>query len=257
MAEIELEDVILDFPVYGAAHTRSLKTELVRVATGGFIKRSRKDLFEIRALNHINLKITHGTKLGLIGHNGAGKSSFLRLISGIFIPSFGNIRIEGKVTSLLDVMFGLYEDLNGYENILLRGILSGLHPKEIKKKKEEIVQNSGLGDYIHMPIRTFSTGMKVRLGFCVNTCFDPKILVMDEIVGAIDASFKETAEKKLEDLISSSEIFIIASHNLSWIKDNCNKLLWLDGGHSRFYGSVKEGIKLYLDSISSSVKTCS
>lgn len=229
-----------------------MKTELVRVATGGLIKRSRKDLFEIRALNRISLKISHGTKLGLIGHNGAGKSSFLRLVSGIFVPSFGKIRVEGKVTSLLDVMFGLYEDLNGYENILLRGTLFGLSPKEIKKKKEEIVKNSGLGDYIHMPIRTFSTGMKVRLGFCVNTCFDPQILIMDEIVGAVDASFKEEAQKKLEELISSSEIFIIASHNLDWIKDNCNQLLWLDAGCARFYGCVKEGIQLYLESISAS-----
>ena len=251
MAEIELEDVILDFPVYGAAHTRSLKTELVRVATGGLIKRSRKDLFEIRALNRISLKITHGTKLGLIGHNGAGKSSFLRLISGIFVPTFGNMRIQGKITSLLDVMFGLYEDLNGYENILLRGTLFGLHPKDIKKKKEEIVKNSGLGAYIHMPIRTFSTGMKVRLGFCINVCFHPQILIMDEIVGAVDASFKEEAQKKLESLISSSEIFVIASHNLDWIKDNCNKLLWLDAGSARFYGDVEEGIQLYLEAVAS------
>lgn len=249
MAEVVLDDVVLDFPVYGASYTRSLRKELVRVATGGLIKRNPKDLFEIRALNQLNLTIEHGTKLGLIGHNGAGKSTLLRIITGIFTPTSGRVQVEGVVTPLLDVMFGMYEDLTGFENILLRGTLHGLSPKEIKEKEADIVKSSGLGDYVHMPIRTYSSGMKVRLAFSVNTCIHPQILIMDELVGAGDASFQEEAKVKLSGLISASDIFIIASHNTEWIRNNCNQVLWLDTGKVAFYGDVEEGISRYLDSI--------
>jgi len=253
MAQIDFDEMILDFPVYGAAHTRSLKKELVRVATGGLIKRSEKDMFEIRALDGLSFTIDHGTRLGLIGHNGAGKSTLLRMITGIYTPTYGSIQVDGAVTSLLDVMFAMYEDLTGYENILLRGTLHGLSTKEIKEKEAEIVKNSGLGDYVHMPMRTYSTGMKVRLAFCINTCIQPQILIMDELVGAGDESFQEEAKEKLDSLISSSEIFIIASHNTNWIKDNCNKVLWLDTGKQVFYGDVDEGIDRYKHSMKTHV----
>ena len=245
MAQIDFEEMILDFPVYSAANPRSLKRELVRVATGGLIKRNPKDMFEIRALDGLSLTIEHGVRLGLIGHNGAGKSTLLRMITGIYEPTHGALQIDGAVTALLDVMFAMYEDLTGYENIRLRGALHGLPSKEVKEKEEMIVKNSGLGDYIHMPLRTYSTGMKVRLAFSINTCIQPQILIMDELVGAGDESFKEEAKEKLDSLISSSEIFIIASHNTDWIKDNCNKVLWLDAGKAKFYGDVKEGIDRY------------
>lgn len=245
MAHISLENIVLDFPIYGATSARSLKRELVRVATGGLIKRSTKDVLEIRALNGLSLQIEHGTRLGLIGHNGAGKSTLLRLISGIFIATSGDFRIKGEVTPLLDVAFGMYEDLTGFENMILLGTLQGLSQKELKKKEEEIITSSGLGDYIHMPIRTYSTGMKVRLAFSINTCIEPEILIMDELVGAVDDSFKEEAKHKLSHLITASDIFIIASHNIDWIKNNCNKVLWLKAGSKVFYGDVDEGIALY------------
>lgn len=245
MAHIDLTDIVLDFPVY-ASHTRSLKKELVRFATGGLIKRNPKDFFEIRALDRLSLSIEHGTKLGLIGHNGAGKSTLLRVITGIFTPTDGTVEVEGSITSLLDVMFAMYEDLTGRENILLRGMLHGLSPKEIREKEALIIKNSGLGDYIEMPIRIYSSGMKVRLAFSINVCTSPQILIMDELIGAGDASFQKEAQKKLNELISSSDIFIIASHNVEWIRDNCNRVLWMDRGKAAFYGDVEEGIDLYL-----------
>lgn len=248
MAQITFKDMALDFPVYGTTYGRSLKKELIRVATGGIIKRNPKDMCEIRALDGLNLTIEDGTKLGLIGHNGAGKSTLLRLIAGIYTPTNGAVDVKGLVTPLLDAMFALYEDLTGYENILLRGVLLNLDPKKIKEKEERIIKVSGLGDYIHMPMRTYSTGMKVRLAFSINTCIDPQILIMDELVGAGDESFQKEAKTRLNSMISSAEIFIIASHNINWIRDNCNQVLWLDTGRVIFYGDVEEGIRQYQDS---------
>jgi len=237
--------MVLDFPVYGASHTRSLKRELVRAVSGGLIKRSPKDFFEIRALDRLNFSIEHGARLGLIGHNGAGKSTLLRMIAGIFTATSGSVHVDGVVTPLLDVMFAMYEDLTGYENILLRGTLHGLSRKQIRDKEGQIVESSGLGDYVHMPMRTYSTGMKVRLAFCINTCIRPQILLMDELVGAGDACFQEEVRKKLVSLVSSSDIFIIASHDIKWIQNNCDQVLWLDTGRVAFYGETNEGIDLY------------
>ena len=248
MAQIRFENTVLDFPVYGAGNARSLKRELVRVATGGLIKRNPKDLFEIRALDSLNFTIEHGTRLGLIGHNGAGKSSLLRVITGIYTPSSGSVAIDGSVTPLLDASFAMYEDLTGYENILVRATLHGLNPRKIKEKEEAIALDSKLGDYMHMPMRTYSAGMKMRLAFAINTCIEPQILIMDELIGTGDELFQKEAKLKLSSLIASSDIFIIASHSVEWIQNNCNKVLWLDTGKLVFYGDVEEGVSLYRNS---------
>ncbi|MCY3974686.1 MAG: ATP-binding cassette domain-containing protein [Simkaniaceae bacterium] len=245
MARILFEDVTLDLPVYGSS-SRSFKRECIRMATGGLIrKREEGRREEVRALDGLALTVENGARLGLIGHNGSGKSSFLRVVSGIYAPTAGVVRVRGKVTPLLDVMFAMYEDLSGHENITLRGTLHELSGKEIEERREEIAEMSGLGDYMHMPIRTYSAGMKVRLAFCINTAVRSEILVIDELVGAGDDAFKEVAEKKIDSLISSADIFVIASHDTSWIRRNCNRVLWLDAGKSLFYGDVEEGIARY------------
>jgi ABC-2 type transport system ATP-binding protein/lipopolysaccharide transport system ATP-binding protein len=226
--------------------TRSLKKEFMRMTTGGFIKRDDSQVVTIKALNNINLEIKHGDRIGLIGHNGAGKSTFLKLLAGIYEPINGNANIRGKVTALLDVMLGMDDESTGYENILLRGIIQGMTRSKIHKKQQEIANFTELGDYLNMPIRTYSSGMKVRLAFAIATSISPEILLLDEVIGAGDDAFLKKAKQRMQQLIDSAHILVLASHDTNIIKSICNKVLWLDAGKINYFGDVETGIKQYI-----------
>lgn len=244
MASIEIKNAIVEFPVYGVS-SRSLKKQFLRVSTGGKLGNEDNGIVTVRALNDVSLNIEHGDRVGLIGHNGAGKSTFLRLVSKIYEPVSGTINIEGKISSLLDVMLGMDQESTGYENIVLRGILDGLTKKEILAKKDEIVEFTGLGDYLSLPVRTYSSGMQLRLAFGIATSILPEILVLDEVVGTGDANFLAKAQKRFDDMIATSHIVILASHSVEIIRKVCNKVLLLDAGKVKFYGDVDEGLRVY------------
>ncbi len=248
MAEVTLDSVSLDFPVFGAGK-RVLKKELIRLATGGIIKNNDHKILTVTALNNVSLHIPNGMRLGIIGHNGAGKTTLLRVISKIYEPTEGNLSIEGHITPLLDMMIGFDEASTGYEIIHIRGLLQGLSAKEINENVDKITDFSELGDYLEMPIRTYSDGMKMRLAFGIVTSCVPEILVLDEIFGAGDASFLEKAKMRMEEMINSSSIVIFTSHNLKLIEEICTHVLWLEAGSSRFFGNAHEGIEKYLTSI--------
>jgi len=241
---IHLNSVSVHLPIYGVGK-QVLKKELVRIATGGFLKKDAHRVLIVNALNNISIDIPDGTRLGLIGHNGAGKTTFLRTISGIYEPTLGQAVIRGKVNALLDVMLGSDEESTGYENIMLRGFLQGLNRDQINAKKEEIATFTELGDYLLMPIRTYSSGMKVRLAFGIATSMESEILAIDEVVGTGDAAFMEKARERFQQMISSSRIVVLASHDMTTIKDICNRVLYLHAGEARFYGDVDEGIAMY------------
>lgn len=248
MADVILDSISLDFPIYGTGK-RVLKKELVRLATGGFLRNKGQKIVTVRALDALSLHIPHGMRLGLIGHNGAGKTTLLRVISGIYEPTGGELLVQGHVTPLLDMMIGFDESSTGYEIITIRGLLQGLSSRSIKEKVQEIADFTELGDYLEMPIRTFSDGMKMRLAFGIAACRTPEILVLDEVFGVGDAAFIEKAKERMRDMIHSSNIVVFTSHNLELIEEICTHVLWLDAGKSRFFGTTKEGLNLYKKSL--------
>jgi ABC-2 type transport system ATP-binding protein len=244
MSEIILKNVSLDFPIYGA-NTRSLKKRLLRATTGGLIKQTDSAVITIRALNNINIHIEHGDRVGLIGHNGAGKSTLLKVLTGIYEPMMGTMKVDGKVTALLNVMLGLDPESTGLENIFMCGVLNGLTFKAIEAHTKAIADFTDLGDYLSMPIRTYSSGMQLRLAFAIATSIEPEILIMDEVVGVGDAQFMHKAQTRLDNLIKNSKIMVVATHSEEIIKNICNKVLVMDAGNMLFYGPPAEGIALY------------
>ncbi|MGA2655048.1 MAG: ABC transporter ATP-binding protein [Gammaproteobacteria bacterium] len=244
MTIISLKNINLHFPIYGA-NTRSLKKSIIRVTTGSMIECSRNKVVTVHALKNINLDIREGDRVGLIGSNGAGKSTLLRVFAGIYEPTSGDMTIHGKVSALLDVMLGLSSDSSGYENMTIRGILHGMSFKEIDAKKAEIAKFTELEDYLAMPIRTYSSGMQLRLAFAIATAVNPEILVLDEVVGTGDAHFMSKAKERLDKLITNSKAVILASHDNHTIEMMCNKVIVMKAGEIIFYGDTKEGLALY------------
>jgi ABC-type polysaccharide/polyol phosphate transport system ATPase subunit len=244
MASIRLENVSIDFPIYGIK-TRSFKHQLLRVSTGGRFQDAHHEVVTIRALDNLSLNIEHGDRVGIVGHNGAGKSTLLRVLSNIYFPTSGKVQIEGKVSALLDIMLGMEPEATGYDNITLRGLLQGLTHKQINEKKEEIAHFTELGDYLQMPVRTYSAGMQLRLAFAIATSVTPEILILDEVINTGDEAFIRKAEERIKRFISAAEIVVITSHDLAILEDLCTKLIWLEQGTIRFYGDLKEGLAQY------------
>jgi ABC-type polysaccharide/polyol phosphate transport system ATPase subunit len=244
MAKIDLRHVSVEFPIYNV-NARSLKKNFIRVATGGTVSKDANDHIIVQALNDISISINHGDRIGLIGHNGSGKSTLLKLLARIYEPTSGNIRIDGHISPMLDLMSGIEAEFTGNENIIIRGTILGLKRKQIKKQIREIAEFTGLGDYLSMPVRTYSSGMMVRLAFAISTCLSPEIMLIDEIFGAGDADFMERAREKLITMLNQSSIVIMASHATELINEFCNKALLLEGGRIKYFGDIDTAMKIY------------
>lgn len=221
MARIVLENCSLDLPVYGTSN-RSLKQMVLSAATGGRIASDSRKIAVVNALTGVSLNIKAGDRVGLIGHNGAGKTSLLRMLAGVYEPTQGRLRVEGSVTSLIDVTLGMDHEATGYDNILLRGLILGLSRKQIKAVTPDIEAFSELGEYLSMPVRAYSSGMVLRLAFSIVTCVHPDILLMDEWLSVGDAEFVSKAENRLQQMVDEANILVIASHNKSIISKLCN-----------------------------------
>jgi len=230
MSRIIAENVSVEFPVYEASK-RSLKRALVRAATGGVLSTDRSQHVTVRALNALNFNLRDGDRVGLLGHNGSGKSTLLRVLAGAYEPVSGSIMVDGKVASMLNVWLGMIIDATGRENIYLRGAVMGLKPSQVDAVLDDIVEFSELGDYIDMPLRTYSSGMQMRLAFSIATSIAADIVLMDEWLSAGDAAFAEKAQKRLNSLLARTGIFVVASHDESLIKSTCNKIMRLDHGN--------------------------
>jgi ABC-type polysaccharide/polyol phosphate transport system ATPase subunit len=244
MARIEARNVSIEFPIYNVS-ARSFKKQFLRMATGGAVTKDSNEHVIVNALNHITVTIEHGDRVGLIGHNGAGKSTALRLLAGIYEPTRGQILIDGHVSPMLDIMQGIEGESTGYENIYMRGTLLGLTRAEIKAQANEIAELTGLGDYLAMPLRTYSSGMMVRLAFAISASIKPEILLIDEIFGAGDAEFMQRAREKMISLLNQSSIVVMANHSNDILKEFCNKAILLDGGKIKFFGPIDEALELY------------
>ncbi len=229
MAIIELEGVSVDFPIYSASG-RSLKSRLINVATGGSISNDENGVVVVRALENLNFKIGHGERVALLGHNGAGKSTLLRVLCGVYTPNIGAVYVQGNINSLIDISLGIDPEASGLENIYIRGRLLGLSSSEIKDKINEIVQYSELGDFINIPVRTYSSGMHMRLAFSISTTLRSEIVIMDEWLSVGDESFKVKTEQRMRELIDSSSILILATHSKELVLNTCSRAIWLEHG---------------------------
>ncbi|MBB1599066.1 ABC transporter ATP-binding protein [Variovorax sp. UMC13] len=228
MALISLKNVSVSFPIYGAG-SASLKKTLAASVTGGrFGKETGVNV--VQALHDINLELKSGDRLGLLGHNGAGKSTLLRTLAGVYEPSAGDFVRQGTVASLIDPSLGIEPDASGIENIMLRGLVMGMSRKQVEGLTAEICEFSGLGEYVNMPVRTYSTGMLMRLAFSISTSVQADILLMDEWLSVGDAEFTEKAEKRMKDVVSKSGILVLASHSPELIARECNKVVRLEHG---------------------------
>ena len=243
-ASIELTEVSVDFPVYNAG-SLSLKNRVLSAVTGGKIDRQHDGVVVVKGLQNINLKIGPGERVGLVGHNGSGKTTLLRVLSGIYHPTRGEANIVGDCISLINIGLGIDPEATGRENILLRGVMMGMRPAQINARMEEIIDFSGLGDFIDIPFRTYSTGMQLRLAFGVSTAIHPQILVMDEWLSTGDEEFKVRADRRMKEVVSAAEILILASHTRELLLANCNRLIWLEHGQVRMDGKADDVAKTY------------
>lgn len=228
MALLAFEAVSVDYPIFGA-DAASLKTTITSAATGGRIGRDT-GVTVVEALRDISFELRDGDRLGLVGHNGAGKSTLLQALAGVYPPTRGRYRREGSLASLVNPMLGIEREATGYENIMIRGLVLGLDRRTIGQLTPSIAEFSGLGDYLHMPVHTYSTGMMMRLAFAITTCVRADILLMDEWLSVGDAEFRQVAEERIRGLVAESGILVIASHSADLIARECNRVIELSHG---------------------------
>ncbi len=229
MPHISIDHLSVDFVIYGS-NSRSLKKQLVAQATGGRLLKGAHDAVAVRAIDDLSLEIAHGDRIGLVGHNGSGKSTLLRVLAGIYKPTAGSVTITGKVGALFAPSAGMDPESTGIENIYLRGYLLGLRKAEISRHIDDIATFTQLGDFLGLPLRTYSAGMFARLAFAVSTIIRPDILLLDEDIGASDAAFFDRVQARLASFVQEASILVIASHNVSIINRFCTKRLRLHQG---------------------------
>ena len=243
MSRIETHNAWVEFPIFDAK-SRSLKKAFLGKA-GGAIGRNPSDVVVVEALRDITLSLKEGDRIGLVGHNGAGKSTLLRLLSGIYEPTRGSAAIHGRVAPVFDLGVGMDPEISGYENIIIRGLFLGHTRKQMLDKVDEIADFTELGDYLDMPLRTYSTGMRVRLAMGVVTSIDPEILLLDEGIGAVDAEFLKKARKRLQALVARSGILVFASHSNEFLAQLCDTAMWIDHGTIRMQGEIEDVVRAY------------
>lgn len=234
---IILKDVVLDFPFHNAGRT-TLRHKFMTM-----FKRENRSWF--RAINRISMKIKRGEVIGLIGSNGAGKSTLLRIIAGIYKPDRGYVLTNGRVTLLASLGLGFSNELPGRENIYLAGGLMGLSEKELIELEPRIIEFSGLGDFIDAPIRTYSSGMRARLGFSIACHSNPDILLLDEVFSVGDYDFRRRSKIKIKEMVDGDTTVIITSHNIATVKEMADRLLYVESGRILLNNNDELAIELY------------
>jgi ABC-type polysaccharide/polyol phosphate transport system ATPase subunit len=229
MTALVFDRVTVEYPVYNS-RSKSLRSQFARISTGGFIHSESSHVELITALKDVSFEFREGDRVGLIGHNGAGKSTLLRTMAGVYTPVSGSVSALGKIATVLELGAGMDSELSGFENIVRMSMLLGLSERAIRAKMSDIEEFTQLGEFLRLPIRTYSSGMATRLMFAIATSTEPDILLVDEVFGAGDAEFQEKARDRMEALISSVGIFVFASHDHEAVKRYCKRFFKLEHG---------------------------
>lgn len=243
MSKIVAQNLCLNYRTY-VGNSRSLKHSFLNIATGGKLSKSAGYMV-INALSNVNFEIGKGDRLGLIGHNGSGKSSLLKVLAQVYEPSSGLLEITGSVSSLLSIAVGMQSNATGYENIRLRCLMHNYDKVKTKKVIAELEEFTELGDFLSMPIKTYSTGMNLRLAFGLATTIEPDILLFDEVVGTGDMQFVEKAHERISKIIETSNVLVLASHSNELIRKFCNKILWLEHGAIKMFDTTETVLEIY------------
>ena len=216
-----------------------------RYIKAAFLRGRRARYEEFVALNDISFDVPHGATLGIIGSNGSGKTTMLKCLTGIYTPEHGSIKIDGKVAALLELGAGFHPELTGSENIFLNGAILGMTKKDVEQKFDEIVEFAGLEKFINTPVKNFSSGMVVRLGFSIAAHVEPKILLIDEILSVGDQDFQRKSTEKIEEFRREGRTIVVVSHSLGLVQQLCKEVIWLDKGKIRQAGLAADVISAY------------
>jgi lipopolysaccharide transport system ATP-binding protein len=243
-AGVEVRDLHVTFPLYHGS-ARTLRRTLGRMRSSRF-EQDQQQRMVVQALRAVSFTLQPGDRLGLVGGNGAGKTTLLRALAGIYEPVAGRVTIRGEINALLDTNLGMNMELTGRENIGLRGMHAGLSPRRIRDIEKDVQNFAELGSFLEMPVRTYSSGMVIRLGFALATSIRPRVLLMDEWFLAGDTSFMLKAQGRLEQLVQQAEILVISTHMLDVVSAWCTRVLWLDQGMVRMQGTPAEVLPAYM-----------
>ncbi|MAK60605.1 MAG: sugar ABC transporter ATP-binding protein [Ponticaulis sp.] len=228
MVHIHADNITIEYPVMGRYRRPTKSAGSDELRRGDVVSKGRKNV--IRAVEDFSVRLEAGDRVGIIGLNGSGKSTLLRVFAGIYEPSSGELDVVGNISSLLNVGLGTRMESTGRRNIYLRGYMRGLSKEEIQEIEPKIIEFSGLGEFIDMPLRTYSSGMNLRLSFAIATSFSPEILLLDEWIGVGDQQFQEKARLRLKGLLEESGITVLCSHNVNIVDSVCTRVIWLDEG---------------------------
>jgi ABC-2 type transport system ATP-binding protein/lipopolysaccharide transport system ATP-binding protein len=244
MPLIEARNIGIEFPV-AAPNARSFRHLALRTASrvGGKVLSNEGSFRFVQALDDVSFTLQQGDRLGLLGHNGAGKTTLIRVLAGIYEPTSGSLRTVGRNVPMFDIGLGMDDEATGYENIKIRGLILGLTPEEIEERVAEIAEFAELGDYLELPIRTYSSGMLLRLVFSIAASIHGDIILMDEWIAVGDAQFRKKTHDRLLDITNQSGIVVLASHDHGLLRDMCNLGLYLDGGRVRAFGPLEDVLK--------------
>ena len=244
MARLELDHVDLTFKVR-SCNVITLKEFLL----GKIFTNKTRPNMEVHALKNVSFCVEQGERLGIIGHNGAGKSTMLKTLAGVYQPTHGKRIIEGRVSSLFEIALGFEPEASCWENISFRSYLQGETPKTISKKRQAIADFTELGDFLKMPVRYYSAGMLVRLAFSIATSIDPEILLVDEVLAAGDLAFQEKARNRMKEMMARAHLMVMVSHDLGSIQTLCDRAIWMDHGSVRMFGKTQDVIGAYMNSV--------
>ncbi len=243
-ATLDIANVMVDFPLYHGS-ARSLKKMVLSTVAGRMAADARNRVV-VQALRDVTFSLRRGDRLGLVGSNGAGKTTLLRTLAGIYEPIAGEVRVRGTMNALLDPNMGMNIELTGRENIMLRGLYNGMTRPEIVRLAEDVAEFAELGDFLDLPVKIYSSGMLIRLGFGLATAIRPQVLLMDEWFLAGDASFMGKARARLESLVRGADILVLSSHVPQVILEWCTRVIWMDQGRVRADGPPGEVLDQYL-----------